>query len=158
LTGAALDHDRPLNALRSLQRFLDEAFRVPGTNFRFGWDPIIGLVPWVGDLLTALFSCAIIVQAHRMRLPRVVVLRMFLNVVIDVVIGIVPVVGDAADVFWKSNTMNFEMLERHAAEARPASRGDWLFVIGVLGAVLAMAVLPLIVLYWLVHLIVGRAS
>src|SRR5437870_729901 len=98
---AAIDHDRALNSLRSLKRLLDEAFRVPGTNIRFGWDPIIGLLPWVGDLMTALFSCAIIVQAHRMRLPRVVVVRMMLNVAIDVVIGVVPLVGDAADVFWK---------------------------------------------------------
>jgi hypothetical protein len=152
------DHDRALNSLRSLKRLLDEAFRVPGTNIRFGWDPIIGLVPWVGDFLTALFSCAIIVQAHRMRLPGVVVVRMMLNVAIDVVIGVVPLVGDAADVFWKSNTMNFAILEQHAAEVRPASRGDWLFVVGIIGTVLAMAIVPLIVLYWLVHLIVGRAS
>jgi len=137
---------------------LDEAFRVPGTSIRFGWDPIIGLVPWVGDLLTALFSCAIVVQAHRMRLPRVVQLRMLLNIGIDVVVGIVPVVGDIADVFWKSNTMNFALLERHAAEVRPATLGDWLFVAGVLGAVLAMAILPLVVLYWLVQLLVGHAS
>jgi hypothetical protein len=154
----ASDHDRPLDALRSLKRLLDEAFRVPGTRIRFGWDPIIGLVPWVGDLLTAVFSCAIIVQAHRMRIPRVVVVRMLLNVGLDLLIGIVPVVGDVADVFWKSNTKNFALLEHHAAEVRPASRGDWLFVIGVLAALLTMAILPLIVLYWMVHAIVGRAS
>ena len=152
------DHERPLEGLRSLKRLLDEAFRVPGTNIRFGWDPIIGLVPWVGDLLTALFSCAIIVQAHRMRLPRVVVVRMLMNVGLDVLIGVVPIVGDAADVFWKSNTMNFALLERHAAEVRPPTSGDWLFVAGVIGAVLAMAILPLVVLYWLVQLLVGHAS
>jgi hypothetical protein len=153
-----IDHGRALQSLRSLKRLLDEAFRVPGTNIRFGWDPIIGLLPWVGDLLTALFSCAIIVQAHRMRIPRVVVVRMMLNVGLDLVIGIIPFIGDAADVFWKSNTKNFTLLEFHAAEMRPASRGDWLFVIGVLAAVLAMAIVPLIVLYWLVHAIVGRVS
>src|SRR6059036_2445344 len=99
-----------LDVLRSLQRWLDEAFRVPGTSIRFGWDPIIGLVPWVGDLLTALFSCAIIVQAHRMRIPRVVVARMLINVGLDLVIGVVPFVGDAIDFFWKSNTKNFALL------------------------------------------------
>jgi hypothetical protein len=153
-----MDHERPLEALRSLKRLLDEAFRVPGTNIRFGWDPIIGLVPWVGDLLTALFSCAIIVQAHRMRIPRVVVVRMLINVGLDVLIGVVPVVGDVADVFWKSNTKNFALLEHHAAEVRPASRGDWLFVIGVLAAVVAMAIVPLVVLYLLVQLLVAHAS
>ena len=148
---ASPDLQRRLNALRSLQYFLDDAFRVPGTKIRFGWDPIVGLVPWVGDLLTALFSCAIILQAHQMRLPRVVQLRMLLNVGIDVIVGVVPIVGDVADVFWKSNTKNFALLERHAAEVRPPTAGDWLFVAAVIALVLAVALLPLIVLYWIVH-------
>src|SRR5207244_8237412 len=95
-----------MNALRALKRLLDEAFRVPGTNVRFGWDPIIGLVPWAGDLFTALLSCAILVQAHQMRIPRVVQLRMLINIAIDVLVGVVPIVGDIADLFWKSNTKN----------------------------------------------------
>ena len=138
-------------------RWLDEAFRVPGTSLRFGWDPIIGLVPWVGDLLTAILSCAIIVQGHRMRIPRIVQLRMLVNVGIDLATGIVPVVGDVADFFWKSNAKNFALLERHAAEVRPATRGDWIFVVGVVGSVIAMALVPLVVLYWIVQSLVARA-
>ena len=68
-----------IEALRRLQWWLDEAFRVPGTSIRVGWDPIIGLVPWAGDLLTALLSCAIVFQAHQMRLPRIVQLRMLMR-------------------------------------------------------------------------------
>jgi uncharacterized protein DUF4112 len=153
-----VDLDRRLRSLRNLQRLLDEAFRVPGTNFRFGWDPIIGLVPWAGDLLTAVLSCAIIVQAHHMRLPRVVQLRMLLNVGIDVIVGVVPLVGDVADAFWKSNTRNLALLERHAAEVRPASPGDWLFVTAVVLAAVVVALLPLVVLYWIVHALMGRAG
>jgi hypothetical protein len=145
-----------LDALRALRRWLDEAFRVPGTSIRFGWDPIIGLVPWVGDLLTAAISCAIIVQAHHMRLPRVVQLRMLLNVVIDVVVGVVPLVGDVADVFWKSNSKNMALLERHADEVGPATTGDWLFVTGIVGAILLVALIPLVVLYWLVHVLAAH--
>jgi hypothetical protein len=143
------DPERRMRALRSMQWWLDEAFRVPGTSIRVGWDPIIGLVPWAGDLLTALLSCAIVVHAHRLRLPRIVQLRMLLNVAIDLLIGAVPFVGDAADVFWKSNSMNMALLERHASEARPASAGDWLFVAGILAAIAAVAVVPLFVVYWL---------
>src|SRR5439155_19042506 len=99
-----------LDGLRALQRWLDEAFRVPGTSIRFGWDPIIGLVPWAGDVLTAMVGCAIVLQAHQMRVPRVVQLRMLLNVGIDLVVGIVPFVGDAADFLWKSNAKNFALL------------------------------------------------
>ena len=138
-----------IEALRKLQWFLDEAFRVPGTSIRVGWDPIIGLVPWAGDLLTALLSCAIVFQAHQMRLPRIVQLRMLMNVAIDLLIGAIPGVGDAADAFWKSNTMNMALLDRHAAEVRPATAADWLFVVGVIAAILAVALVPLIMVYWL---------
>ena len=150
------DLERRMHALRSLQRMLDSIFRVPGTNIRFGWDPIIGLVPWVGDVLTAIFSCAIILQAHHMRVPRVVQLRMVMNVAIDVVVGVIPFFGDVADVFWKSNAMNFALLERHAAEPQPATTGDWLFVAGIIAAVVVIAAVPLVVLYWLVHVVAAH--
>ena len=129
---------------------------MPGTSIRFGWDPIIGLVPWVGDVLTAVLSGAIILQAHHLRVPRVVQLRMVMNVAIDVLVGAVPVVGDVADAFWKSNAKNFALLERHAAEVRPAAAGDWLFVGGLIAAVVLIAALPLVVLYWLVHVLTAH--
>jgi hypothetical protein len=144
-----------MEALRSLQRLLDDAFRVPGTNLRFGWDPLIGLIPWVGDVLTAIFSSAVILQAHHMRVARVVQLRMLMNVAIDVIVGVIPVVGDLADFAWKSNAKNFALLERHAASAHPATPGDWVFVAGVLALVVVIAVAPLVVLYWIVHALTG---
>lgn len=143
-----------IETLRKLRWWLDEAFRVPGTSIRVGWDPIIGLVPWAGDVLTALLACAIVVHAHRRRLPRVVQLRMLLNVAIDLLIGAVPLVGDAADVFWKANSMNMALLDRHAAEVRPASAGDWLFVAGILAAIVAVALVPLVVVYWLASFVI----
>jgi len=84
-----------------------------------------------------------------MRLPRVVQLRMLINVAVDLLIGAVPVVGDAFDFFWKSNSMNMALLERHAAEVRPASSGDWLYVAGIAIVVAAIAAVPLVVMYWL---------
>ena len=148
--------DRPMIALRSLQRLLDDAFRVPGTKIRFGWDPLIGLVPWAGDILTAVLSGAIILQAHHLRVPRVVQLRMMMNVAIDILVGASPVVGDVADVFWKSNAKNFALLEHHAAEVRPAAAGDWLFVTGLIAIVVLIAAVPLVVLYWLVHVLAAH--
>jgi Domain of unknown function (DUF4112) len=143
--------ERRLSALRSLKWWLDEAFRVPGTNLRFGWDPVVGLVPWVGDFLTAFMSGAIVLQAHSMRLPRVVQLRMLGNVAIDLLAGSIPFVGDAADFFWKSNKKNFALLEQHAYEVRPPSAGDWLFVAAILVAILGVALVPLAVLYWILE-------
>ena len=135
---------------------LDSAFRVPGTNIRFGWDPIIGLVPWAGDVAAALLACALIAQAHRMRVPRVVQLRMLINVAIDILLGLIPIVGDAADVFWKANTRNLALVERFAAGPQVARAGDWLFVASLILAVLVLAILPLVALYEILHL-AGRA-
>ena len=153
-----VDSDRTvrIERLRAVQRLLDSAFRVPGTRVRFGWDPILGLFPWVGDVATALLACGLVLQAHQMRLPRVVQLRMVLNVAIDVVVGLVPLLGDVADVFWKANTRNMALLERHAGELRPATAGDYFFVAGVLLAILAVAALPVLVLYWLFHAVLQR--
>lgn len=155
MNGDVRNDDRRMEALRSLQRLLDEAFRVPGTTLRFGLDPIIGLVPWAGDVLTAILSCAILVQAHRMRVPGIVQVRMLLNVAIDLIVGAVPLVGDVADVFWKSNTRNVALLERHSAAVQPPTAADWLFVIGVVGAVAALATVPWLVMYWIVRVVIG---
>jgi hypothetical protein len=138
-----------MRALRSMQWWLDEAFRVPGTSLRVGWDPIVGLVPGIGDLLTALLSCGIVLHAQRMRLPRVVQIRMLVNVAIDLLVGAVPIVGDAADVFWKANSKNMALLERHADQTRAPSAGDWLFVGGIIVAIVAVALVPLVMVYWL---------
>jgi hypothetical protein len=148
-----VDDRARLEALRRLKYFLDDAFRVPGTNLRFGWDPIVGAVPWLGDLLTTLLSAAMLVQAYRMRIPRIVQLRMLLNTTIDTVMGLVPLVGDVADAFWKSNTRNFALLERHAAERRPAAAGDWLFVTAVVAVIGALALLPVLVVYGVYRLL-----
>lgn len=140
-----------LERLRTLQRLLDSAFRIPGTNIRFGWDAIVGLVPWAGDVATGLLACAFLVQANQMRLPRIVQLRMLINVAIDILIGFVPVAGDVADVFWRANTRNLALLERHAREPQPARPGDWLFVFGIVAALFALLSLPLLVVYWIVR-------
>lgn len=136
--------------LRKLQQSLDAAFRIPGTRMRFGWDSIIGLIPGGGDTVTGLLACAFVVQAFQMRLPKVVQLRIILNIVIDMLIGLVPIAGDVADLFWKANTRNLALIERHADEVQPASIGDWLFVLAIAAAIAFVVALPFIVLYWMI--------
>jgi uncharacterized protein DUF4112 len=135
-----------ITALRHAARLLDSAYQVPGTSYRFGLDPIVGLVPGLGDLISPLFTIALLWQSHDLRLPRIVQLRMLFNVVIDTVIGIVPVAGDLFDFAWKANDMNMALLERHAYEERPAAAGDWAFVVGLTLLLLAVAILPFVVL------------
>src|SRR5678815_1721368 len=110
-----------LIALRHMARLLDSAFEVPGTTYRVGLDPILGLVPGIGDLVSPLFTIGVLWQAHDLGIPRVVQLRMLGNVAIDAVVGAVPFLGDLFDFAWKSNEMNMVLLEEHAAEERTAS-------------------------------------
>ena len=140
---------RTLAALRKWSVLLDSAFRVPGTNLTFGLDPILGLIPWLGDLTTPLFAGLLLLHAVRMRIPRVVQLRMVINAVIDLLIGVVPVVGDLFDFGWKANVMNLGLLERYAHPGSKASRGDWIFVAVVIGTLFAIALTPFVVVAWL---------
>jgi hypothetical protein len=140
---------RTLAALRKWSVLLDSAFRVPGTNMTFGLDPIIGLIPWIGDITTPLFAAVLLLHAVRLRIPRVVQLRMLMNAAIDLVIGLVPVVGDLFDFGWKANVRNLALLERHAHPGAKAAASDWGFVLAVLGGLVLVAVAPLFVVVWL---------
>ena len=97
--------------VRLLAKLLDQAWRVPGTNYRFGLDSLIGLVPGIGDAATLLLSSYIIYEAAKLGVPKATLLRMAGRVGIDSVVGAVPILGDLFDVAYKSNTKNLETLE-----------------------------------------------
>ena len=108
--------DDPLGRARALTRLLDSAARVPGTSFRFGLDPLLGLIPGLGDVAGAALSGYVVILASRLGAPRTVIVRMLTNVAIDTVAGTLPVVGDLFDAGWKSNTRNLALLERHVGQ------------------------------------------
>jgi hypothetical protein len=139
-----------LEALRKVAQVLDSAFAVPGTSYRVGLDPILGLVPGLGDLVSPLFTIGILWQARDLALPRIVQLRMIFNVAIDSLLGAVPVVGDLFDFAWKANNRNMALLERHAQEQRTVSAGDWLFVVVMVALVALVAVIPFVIVGWVV--------
>ena len=140
-----------LDALRHVARLLDNAFEIPGTGIRFGLDPIAGLIPAVGDLVSPLFTIGILWQARDLHLPRVVQMRMVFNVALDTVLGMVPLAGDLFDVAWKANYRNFSLLEQHAFEERPATAGDWLFVIAMTVVLLVLAAVPFLLIAWVIR-------
>ena len=142
---------RRLVRLREWAALLDTAYRVPGTGIRFGWDPILGLIPGLGDLVGPLFSAVILVTAVQLGVPRVVQVRMLLTALIDVLVGVIPVVGDLFDVVWKASQWNLELLERHAHRPQPPSRADWWFVTAVLASLALIAAAPLIALIVLIR-------
>jgi hypothetical protein len=106
------DTDPRLRRLRLVARCLDSAFGVPGTRWRFGLDPAIGVVPVIGDLVTLALAAWIVVEGWRLGADRRTLARMSLNIVIDAVIGSIPLIGDIADVFTRMNERNVELLER----------------------------------------------
>ncbi len=108
-----------------LAKLLDSSFRVPGTGFRFGWDPLIGLIPVVGDALSFGLGSLIVIDAWRLGVRRRVLARMVVNLIADFLVGTAPVVGDAADFFVKANRANARLLRRELGmdEAVVVNRG-----------------------------------
>lgn len=103
--------DPRLEAARRLARLLDDAIPIPGTSYRIGIDPLLGLVPGLGDVLGALLSGWLLVLARRLGAPASVLARMGLNIAVDALVGAVPVAGDLFDAGWKANVRNLRLLE-----------------------------------------------
>jgi len=138
---------RGLDALRRWARIFDSAFRIPGTQITFGIDPILGLVPGLGDVASPVFSLLFIWHGFRLGVPKVVLARMVLNVLIDTGVGAIPVIGDLFDFGWKANAWNLALLERHAMPGRPATSADYLFVTLCALVIVIAALLPILLLF-----------
>jgi len=123
----SLERDR-LERLRRLGYLLDNSIPIPGTGFRVGLESIVGLVPGVGDLVGGAFSLYIILQASRMGVPASLLARMGWNLVVDVVVGSVPFLGDLFDAGFKANMRNLALLDRHVQAPVPSRRASRRFV------------------------------
>ncbi|MEY2502560.1 MAG: hypothetical protein QOI07_2894 [Verrucomicrobiota bacterium] len=121
-----------------LAYIMDEVVRVPGTTFRFGLDPLLGLIPGIGDTSSALVSAIALVQAVRVGVPKILLMRMAGNIFVNEIIGVVPVVGDAFSFWFKSNARNYEILKHHRLGSSPPRASDWLFVVGILVALVVI--------------------
>lgn len=108
-----------LNRIRRLSRLMDTAIRIPVIGLRIGLDPIIGLVPGLGDLISTAFSAYIIYLAARFSLPTQAIGWMIFNIALEAVVGAVPLVGDLFDALYKSNIRNLKLLEEHLQNVEP---------------------------------------
>ena len=126
--------------MRALGKLLDNSIVIPGTGRRIGLDPIIGLIPGVGDLIGAAVSGYIILEGARANVPPVMLVRMLANVGIDTLVGAVPALGDLFDAAWKANTKNVALLERHLAAAEPDSEPRSVAGITVLALLVLIAI------------------
>jgi hypothetical protein len=140
------DRSRALHRIRAVVRLWEEAIRIPGLGWRVGLDPIVGLVPGLGDLVGAVVSLYPIVEAFRMGAGSLIVGRMLANVAIDAVVGAVPLLGDLFDLGWKANRRNHDLMIRWLDSPDRARRSTAL-ALGVLGVGSAVLV---VVVSWLV--------
>ena len=135
---------------RFLAELLDQRFRIPGTSIRIGLDPIIGLIPGIGDTLANLAGSAILFIGAKANLPKVVLLRMALNIALNTLLGAIPFIGDLFSIWFRSNVRNVQLLERYASQHRQsAATTDWLFVLAVIGGLLLLLIGVLVGLGWL---------
>lgn len=141
-TAGSTDVATTTRNVRVLARLLDNAIPIPGTSWKIGLDPIVGLIPGIGDLISAVLSGYIILEAARADIPTLTLAKMLGNVGIDTLFGAVPALGDVFDAAWKSNTKNVALLERHL-EVVVTPVGGKRSVIG--RTILAAVVLVLIV-------------
>lgn len=144
--------------LRTLALLLDRAIRIPGTRIRIGLDPILGLLPGLGDALAVGLSGYLIVQAARAGAPRGLLLRMLWNVAVDAIVGSVPLVGDVFDVAWAANVKNVELLERQLVDPMGAVRAGRHFVALVVAALGLLAVTATALVALLVALLIRLAA
>lgn len=132
-----------------LVALLDDRFRIPGTDLRFGLDPIIGMLfPGIGDAVTGTGSIGLLTLAVHRGVPRVVLWRMVLNILIDLIFGSLPIVGDIFDVAFKANRRNFELIRAHESPDSKASSWDYAVVAIGVGVAILSIIVPLAAVFY----------
>ncbi|MDY6940743.1 MAG: DUF4112 domain-containing protein [Cyanobacteriota bacterium] len=152
-----LSHSDTVRHLRKLSHLLDNAIPIPGTRYRLGLDPILGLIPGGGDVAGAVLSAYIIYRSAQMGMPAKSLGRMASNVLIEMLVGTIPVIGDFFDVGWKANVRNVQLLEEHVGSDRSAKAADkrlvFAIVAGIVLVAIGLAVVMLIILRLIFQLI-----
>jgi len=141
--------------LNFLAWLLDSSIPVPGTSLTIGLDAVIGLFPFIGDLIGVLASSFILAEANRLGVGRTILSRMAFNVAIEGVIGIVPVVGDVFDAAWKANQKNVRLLNAWAERPHQTRRASGLFLAGLTLALVAFLAACAYLTYLLLRSLVG---
>lgn len=146
-----------LQRVRGLSRILDNAIAIPGVGYRIGLDPLIGLIPGGGDLMTGLMSIYIVAEAARLGVPAATLGRMGFNILLELILGTMPMVGDLFDVVWKANAQNVALLEQHIRHPVPSRRTDKIFAIvlitGLITLVLGVATLSVLIVRRVLQLV-----
>jgi hypothetical protein len=148
-----------LQRIRWVSYILDDAIPIFNTGYRMGLDPILGLLPGAGDGLSLLISIYLLLESLRFSLPKAILVRMIVNLIVDTMVGSVPVAGNVFDVVWKANRANVILLQRHLDNPQSPSWSDrlvlalvlWVIVLLVVGAI-ALIGAAIALLAWLLNL------
>ena len=147
------NHVDTLNHLRYLSNLWDRALSVPGTRFRVGFESLLGLLPIGGDVIGILLSSYILLRAAQLGLPAAILARMLFNLLLDGVVGSVPILGDLFDTTWKANTRNVNLLEAYLQSSHSPQRTNRWFLLGLLGVLLVTLTALVTLLLWFFHLL-----
>jgi Domain of unknown function (DUF4112) len=134
-----------------LAKVMDTTIRIPGTSWYIGLDPLLGLIPGIGDVLANLIGTIILGLATRLQLPRIVLARMSLNLLINGTVGAVPIAGDLFSVWFRSHSRNAALLRDAAIKLDRDTHADWLYVAGIIGGTVALLLLMIAFIIWLVY-------
>ncbi len=142
---------KKLDVAKLLAEFLDRQFVIPGTSIRIGLDPVIGLIPGIGDLLSSAAGSVILFVAAHYHLPKIVLFRMGMNIAINGLLGAIPIIGDLFSVWFKSNVRNMTLLENHLHQPQQNSTfGDWAFVVTIFLSILLLLIGMIAAITWLI--------
>jgi hypothetical protein len=151
-----------LEKLRALTQLFDQAFRIPGTKWRFGLDALFGLVPGLGDVVGAIVAVYALHVARQLRAPGVVQASMLSNIAIDALVGTIPLIGDLFDFAFKAQTRNLELLDQWVgtpqSSVRRSKRGLLLIPIAIVAVFAVLTVLGVWMLFIFFSWLIGLAS
>lgn len=131
---------------------LDDIFQIPGTKIRFGLDALIGWIPGIGDAMAGTASFLIVFASWQRGARSVTLMRMIANVLLETLVGAIPVAGDIFHVVWKANRRNYRLLMREREQPGRHTGRDWMFLVVILVIAIAAVGIPIGILIWILRL------
>ncbi len=142
---------------QALAQLLDSSLTIPGTTIKIGLDPLLGLIPGIGDLISNAIGSSLLFLATKAGVPRIVILRMSFNIFINMVVGAIPIIGDLFSIWFKSNLQNAQILHRHCQTTTPVTTLiDWVYVSVIVISMILFFVLAFVFFFWLGSSILSR--
>lgn len=133
-----------------LAKILDTTVKIPGTSFYIGLDPLLGLIPGVGDMIANLIGTVILILAARLRVPQIVITRMSVNLLINGTVGAIPILGDLFSIWFRSHARNAELLRRAATQPYEETQQAKLYIAVIIIGTVVLLLIAIAAVLWVV--------